>query len=318
MKELGLSRSELLSIALFAQANEFIGKNKPEIVRCLRNSNKPLVGLKLIDIYNAINGKYGYYDLKDDVVVKHTIGCSSYEQKSSYAMKLYGLICKDSGIKQETIDIETSVGGIKKNCAKLSCVDFVGKDELRPVMMNIFMDDKRQVAVATDGHVLFVNPNEYINLDFGAPMLKDALGGVLVTKDFIVEDKDSQLKYPNWEAVIPKDENLHDIVMRDNIKTLIASAEAHLKSMFSGKSKSKHKAIIKITRPQDDEQVWMSTIVMKKILKAGVDGWKQESPLRAIKKTFEDGSIIIAMPCIGPIESKDTIINDDIYINKIY
>lgn len=316
MKELGLSRSELLSIALFAQANEFIGNNKPEIVRCLRNSNKPLVGLKMIDIYNAINGKYGCYNLKDDVVVKHIIGNNSYEQKSSYAMKLYDRICKDEKIKQETIDIEKSVGGVKKNCKGLTTADYVSKDELRPVMMNIFMDDEAKVAVATDAHVLFVNPLEYVKIDTERP--NGVKGHLVMPKDWT--ESECEDRYQNWEAVIPKDENLHDIVMRDNLKMLIASAESHLKSMFSGKGKNKHHAIIKITRPQDGEQVWMSTPVMKKILKAGTDGWKQESPLRAIKKTFEDGSIIIAMPCMKPDENDRhvEIVNDDIYINKIY
>lgn len=314
IKELGLEKSDLLAIALFAQANEFIGKNKAEIKNCLRMSGKPLVGLKMIDIFNAINGKYGCYDLKDDVVAKHIIGNSSYEQKSSYAMKLYDRICKDFKIKQETIDIATSVGGIKKNCKGLTTADFVGNDELGPAMMNIFMDDERKVAVATDARILFVNPNEYVKICTERP---DGVKGHLVNpKDWT--ESECKNRYPNYEAVMPKDECLHDIVLRDNLKTLIASAEAHLKSMFSGKGKSKRTAIVKITRPHDGEQIWMSTIVLKKILKAGTDGWKQESPLRAIKKTFSDGSIIIAMPCLSPDENDYNveIVNSDIYINK--
>lgn len=312
IKELGLEKSDLLAIALFAQANEFIGKNKAEIKNCLRRSGKPLVGLKMIDIFNAINGKYGCYDLKDDVVAKHIIGNNSYEQKSSYAMKLYDRICKDFKIKQETIDIETSVGGIKKNCAKLSCADFVGKDELITAMMNIFMDDERKVAVATDRHIMFVNPNEYVKID--TERFEGVKGHLVNPKDWTEAECD--YRYTNWEAVMPKDECLHDIVLRDNIKPLIATADAHAKRLFG--KKKEHAVRIRITRPHDDEEIWMSTDVMKRILKAGTDGWKQESPLRAIKKTFSDGSIIIAMPCLSPDENDYNveIVNSDIYINK--
>lgn len=78
----------------------------------------------------------------------------------------------------------------------------VGDDELRPAMMGIYYDPEEQQKVATNAHILVVIKDKSIK----SKKLVDPNTGKEISK---IKDpftnKESEARYPNYMAVIPKD-----------------------------------------------------------------------------------------------------------------
>lgn len=106
----------------------------------------------------------------------------------------------------------------------IAAMDFIGKDEIRPVMSQVVTDQGH--IVATDAHRLFFKPTKapdgFRFTPFTMNLLKEIKGGFKASTDgkyTVIESNGVTLYseaiegiYPNWQAVVPED-NPFKIVM---------------------------------------------------------------------------------------------------------
>lgn len=189
-----------------------------------------------------------------------------------------------------------------KKKGALTVNDFVSKDELRPAMMHVFHDNVAGVAVATDAHVLFANPDEYIEPSQEECSKYDAVCGSnlsstsyhgIVRNTYGVPQEFE--KYPNWRSVIPSKgytslpirEDLHEVVKRvDSIKKINSIKKKDSDCMVNVSTDKGH-------------PVWINRDYIKHIVNAGVDGWEcrdERSWASGIVKKWDNGRILLIMP----------------------
>lgn len=144
--------------------------------------------------------------------------------------------------------------------------------------MHIYMDDEHKTAFASDGYVLFSNPNEYVA----------ELAGKLVDKDYVPTDKD--LKPVRYTSVIPNPDKCEPIVFSDKIKSRYVMANA----MWMNLSAKERKYSNMCMCIDDVNNLWIDIKYYKLFEKAGFDGW-EHSTSKACVKRFHDGSLIIVM-----------------------
>ena len=131
-----------------------------------------------------------------------------------------------------------STAGLK---AALNKVGFaVSNDALRPAMQGVFMDAEQDVVVATDGHRLSKVEFE-VPLSDSVILMEEGVSIMTRVMDdestlFVGEDKDYALlkngntkvfsrlveeSYPDYEAVIPKENDLEMVVDRDMLSSSV-------------------------------------------------------------------------------------------------
>lgn len=173
--------------------------------------------------------------------------------------------------------------------SKIQLKEFLSKDkELRPALCCICMDNEAKVAVATNGHIMFVSKELYVDKGrHEAKTLCDEYGEV-------IED---QLRYPVWSGVLPK--NTIPLRIKDGLEELIKVAEADAKT--NGVKKVNEKVNIRVS-----EDRWVRLGYAKLMLRAGLDGWvisKNEHEKALIKEW--DGNTMLIMPWM-PSDDDDT------------
>jgi len=103
---------------------------------------------------------------------------------------------------------------------------FVGRDELRPIMMGI--DYSENGIAATDAHRILAFDKKVAKKDYGTYAYTDIGGDSPVKKDDKIDDR-----YPNWPAVIPMD-NSH--VYKVDFLKLKTYCEAMNKGAYSNRT----------------------------------------------------------------------------------
>jgi DNA polymerase III subunit beta len=116
-----------------------------------------------------------------------------------------------------------------------NAIPYLGNDDLRPVMSGVYVSNEKGFhdVVATNSHVLFrsrigkcfegevkyemlFNPRNIVKIADGMKVIKD---NVSVTKHenyfaftyygLVIVQREIEGKYPNWEAVMPKENPIH-------------------------------------------------------------------------------------------------------------
>lgn len=192
---------------------------------------------------------------------------------------------------------------VKKS--ELSVWEFVSNDKLRPNMMTVFHDNDWKAAVATDAHVLFVNPKEYIDSTDaeeanGQKFDYDGYTGLMRDKYGKVVERDNGMfgdRYPNYRAVIPAEDRQMPFEVRSDLKQCRDIVKSTLK-LRTGKSRSESNAQICINK---DLNIWIGEKYVDIFIRAGIDGWtcSNKNPSgRALVKRFADGRILLMMPML--------------------
>lgn len=150
---------------------------------------------------------------------------------------------------------------------ELSVWDFVaGKTSEYEECQYICMDDKNEVAFATDRKILFVNPQEYRKFKH------TYINETMEKRKFLVVDKEGRLMkytFPNWQSIIPTEENRKplEFLPEAQIRKAIKEAEALCKWEVNTRFKKKYMEIYL------GNDIWMPLDRVKKMLVAGLDNW---------------------------------------------
>lgn len=275
LKEMDCSQEEMLAGMYYVIASELTKKCSDYFISAMIHESvvkkKNLTAKQLSSLINYGN------ELFDEMNTLE-IGSGKYTFPNHRVFDLYDSICKDFGIRQQKFDLVDSVEiKVKPNIAKMWCKDFVGKNELRPQLMYIYMDEERKTAFASDAHVLFSNPNEYV----------PELAGKLVDNDYVPTSNDD-LKPVNYEFVIPSQENCQSIVFSEKIKSRYAMANA----MWKNLSAKERKFSYMLMRMDDVNDLWINIKYYKLFEKAGLDGWEHSTSKTCVKR-FQDGSLLL-------------------------
>lgn len=188
----------------------------------------------------------------------------------------------------------------KKNGA-LTVKDFVSKDELRPAMMHVFHDNDARAAVATDAHVLFANPDEYIEPTDEDTQKYDAVcGSNLSSTNYhgIVRNTygvpQDGFIYPNWRSVIPSKGYAH-LPIREDLQEVVKKVDS-IKKINSIKKKDSD-CMVNVSADKE-HPVWINRDYIRHIVNAGIDGWEcrdDRSWAAGIVKKW-DGKVLLIMP----------------------
>ena len=187
--------------------------------------------------------------------------------------------------------IADNLPDVKKS--ELHCKDFVSKDPNRQLLHYVYHDNEKQVAVATDAHILFTSEAEYIPTEGNG--LRDIYGEVTGETKTIA-------KYPNWQSVMPKAKDLVDVTVRSDLAEILKQATANRKD-------KKQKVYVCV-----DGMHWFAERMVKTILKTGIDGWHAvtdynkdtTAPHRPLYKKW-DGKQLLLMP-VSPPENENEIL----------
>lgn len=187
----------------------------------------------------------------------------------------------------------------------LSVWDFVSDDVLRPNMQTVFHDNERKVAVSTDAHVLFVNPDEYIESNDESQKGEQAFdyGGYTgLMRDKYGKVADVSGKFPNYRGVIPADEKMMLFEVREDLKQVrdIFVATAKLSGLKLKKKEPNGSICI-----NKGLNIWVSDMYVDAILRAGIVGWtcNKETPDRCgIMKKWDNGHLMLIMPTLNERE----------------
>ncbi len=161
----------------------------------------------------------------------------------------------------------------------LSVWDCVSSDPSRPVLQHAYLDHLNKVAVGTDGHVIFINPDEY-------KMTASVDNGEIINKDYS-EWEDKSTAYPEYKNFIPVGDNLKDV-------TFIAPAEmanfAKQANVVATLTENKNPSIQAVA---DDPNGLISTRLICYILTAGTDGWKKHPEKPIYFKNWDNKTLVV-------------------------
>lgn len=188
---------------------------------------------------------------------------------------------------------------------KLQMKDFLSADkELRPQLCCICMDNEEKVAVATNEHILFASKEYYV--DKG----REGESKTLVDKygDVVKEE----MRYPNWIAVIPREDQTEPIELRSDLDEIIKLAQVEAKEL--GLRKIDVKTNIRVA-----DELCIRLDFLKLMLKAGADGWrKPKDRVGGIIKQW-DGNTMLVMPVYPPEQGDydyDNMVNKGYWFNR--
>lgn len=171
---------------------------------------------------------------------------------------------------------------------KFQMKEFVCKNELRPQLQCVCMDNKEKVAVATDTCKLFVSKEYYVDKGIDEPQTLCDIYGDVVNEECL---------YPNWKAVIPTDNE--PIEARGDFERLVKEAEVFGKENGI-KKVPEHIAV------QVFDDCWLRLDLAKLMIKAGLDGWEtpRDSNVRTLVKKW-NGNTMLLMPFLAYIDEDD-------------
>ena len=173
-------------------------------------------------------------------------------------------------------------------------------EDFRPQLCAICMDNEEKTAVATNAHILFASKEYYVDKgrEGESKTLVDEYGDVVK----------EELRYPNWKAVIPREDQTEPIVLRSDLKEIIKLAQVEAKEL--GLKKIDSKTHIRVA-----DNICIRLDFLKLMLKAGVDGWRKPKKERSggIVKQW-DGNTMLVMP-VMPSDAGDEYDN---FKNKGY
>jgi len=184
---------------------------------------------------------------------------------------------------------------------KLQMKEFLSKDkELRPQLCCICMDNEEKVAVATNAHILFASKEYYVDKgrEGESKTLVDEYGDVVK----------EELRYPNWIAVIPREDQTEPIELRSDLDEIIKLAQVEAKELGL-------KRIDVNTNIRVAYDLCIRLDFVKLMLKAGVDWWrKPKNKYGGLVKQW-DGNTMLVMPILPPEQGEE---NYDNMVNKGY
>lgn len=151
---------------------------------------------------------------------------------------------------------------------KLKSIDeplknIVGTDELRPAMMGVYYDPEQKQKVATNAHILVVIKDKSIT----SKKLIDPYSGANILK-FTDEDtkKETELRYPNYMAVIPIN-NAHKIHLTESqVDQLMDELNGIVRAKRFLQGREEQKIIAKITH--EDLEIYVNPVFLLTILAA--------------------------------------------------
>lgn len=212
---------------------------------------------------------------------------------------------------------------VKKN--DLSVWSFVAHDKIRLVMNNVHYNHEDKVAVASNGHKLFVSHKDYrpIHKTYEAEV-RDGDKRSKEVREYTIYDKyDNGIEgvYPNYKGVIPPDEYLTPVTLasEEELKKRIAEAKAYHKSLGRGKPNNRIAVSVMGYDRYSVDFAFVNGLILLDhlniILSAGLDGWqvkfgnnyaKDYKRAEMFIKKFDNGDVILLMPvCIKVDEDKD-------------
>ncbi len=211
---------------------------------------------------------------------------------------------------------------VKKN--DLSVWNFVDNNSAYPVMDYVYYNHEDKVAVASDGHKLFVSHKDYrplhkkyeVEIFDGGKKSKEV-------REYTVYDKyDNGIdcRYPNYKCVIPPDDYLTPVTLasEEEITKRIAEAKAYHKLQGLGKPEKR----IAVSVMGDDKygvnftfrNLAVSIEYAKFMLSAGLDGWqirfvdedsKDYKKVGMFVKKFDNGDVLLLMPIYITIDEDE-------------
>lgn len=211
----------------------------------------------------------------------------------------------------------------------LSVWSFVAHDKIRLVMNNVHYNHEDKVAVASNGHKLFVSHKDYrpIHKTYEAEV-RDGNKRSKEVREYTIYDKyDNGIegKYPNYKGVIPPDEYLTPVTLASEkeLKKRIAEAKAYHKSLGRRNPNSR----IAVSVMGDDKYgvdfAFVNGLILLDhlniMLSVGLDGWQVKFGNRYAKdrnitemfvKKFDNGDVILLMSVYIKVD-EDEYVNYD-------
>lgn len=190
------------------------------------------------------------------------------------------------------------------------------KKDFQTYYAYVHYDHKEKVAVATDGHILYVSHKEYKPLNYCFEYKEKNDSGDIVVKQVPCEmydkyDNPVEGRYPTYRSVIPRDGSLTPITLasKETILKRVAKAKADFK--LRGGSKPEENIMISVMGDDNyglDRRLNPQTIKLKHIkavLQLGVDGWSvyldSSNQIYSFVKKFKNGDVVMIMSIITPL-----------------
>lgn len=180
----------------------------------------------------------------------------------------------------------------------------------------VHYDHKEKVAVATDGHILYVSHKEYKPLSYCFEHKEKNDSGDIVVKQVPCEmydkyDNPVEGRFPAYQQVIPWDGSLTPVTLTSKKKILERVAKAKADFKLRGGSKAEDNVTISVMGDDNyglGRRLELRTISLKHIkavLQLGVDGWSvyldSSNQIYSFVKKFENGDVVMIMPIITPL-----------------
>lgn len=212
---------------------------------------------------------------------------------------------------------------VKKN--DLSVWNFVDNDPIRPVMNNVHYNHEDKVAVASDGHKLFVSHKYYRPLHkiYDTVEIKKNGGKTKKEIEYEVYDKyDNGIegRYPNYKAVIPADDCLTPITLASEEEITKRIAEAKAEHKLLGLAKPDQRISISVMGEDNYgvdfpfRNLHIRLEYANYMLAAGLDGWqirfdkeydKDYKKVYMFVKKFENDDVLLFMPIYVTLDDKE-------------
>lgn len=179
---------------------------------------------------------------------------------------------------------------------KLSVWQFVAKKMSAPreEYKYVCMDDTNKVAIGTDSHMMFVNPDEYVKYPYEYASRSNKERGIIIVDK---EGNSVDCNFPNWKRVIPPNDKREAIEFLDDaiIKERIKEVESFISWEVNKRFKRKDIVIYL------GADVWLPLDNVKKMLVAGLDGWvtsnqRSDGP---IYKEWDGKTMVVARMFYG-------------------
>ena len=200
---------------------------------------------------------------------------------------------------------------VKKN--DLSVWNFVDNDSDRPIMNHVHYNHEDKVAVASDGHKLFVSHKDYrpIHETYEVEITKDGKKTKEVREYTVYDkyDKGIDGRYPNYKGVIPHDKSLTPVTLASEEEITKRIAEAKAEHKLLGLAKPDKRIAISVMGEDKYgvdftfRNLAVSMEYVNFMLSAGLDGWqikfddeKDYKRVGMFVKKFDNGDIILLMP----------------------
>ena len=209
---------------------------------------------------------------------------------------------------------------VKKN--DLSVWNFVDNDPIRPVMNNVHYNHEDKVAVASDGHKLFVSHKDYRPLHQIYDTVEIKMNGKKTKKEIEYEvydkyDNGVEGRYPNYKGVIPHDETLTPVTLASEEEITKRIAEAKAEHKLLGLAKPDKRISISVMGEDNYgvdfpfRNLHICLEYANYMLAAGLDGWQikfeqtseDRKEVRMFVKKFENGDVILLMPIYITIDN---------------